>query len=43
MEIQDVQVSDFLHFLLLSYVTSLTECIFQSLNFPNVFFVNNLN
>lgn len=32
-EIQDVQVIDFLH-LLLSYVAMLTEYIFQSLTFP---------
>lgn len=43
MEIQDVQVSGFLHFLLLSYVTILTDYIFQSLSFPNLFSWNNLN
>lgn len=43
MQIQHVQVSDFLHFLLLSYFTVLTENIFQSLSYPNLFLWNNLN
>lgn len=43
MEIQGVQVSGFLHFPFLSYVTILTEHTLQSLSFPNIFFWNNLN